>query len=444
MIGGGAPKIKKRVIARDQHSVSRKEISENALKVLYRLNKAGFEAYLVGGGVRDVLLGEHPKDFDVATNATPEEIVKVFRNSRLIGRRFRLVHVLFGRDMVEVATFRSSHEDSPQSEHGMVLRDNVYGNLEEDAIRRDFTVNALYYNIADFSIVDFVNGLEDLKHHTLRLIGDPETRYREDPVRMLRAARFAAKLDFDIEPNTREPILKLGSLLHNVSNARLWDECSKVFLTGHGYDSFMQLKELKLLDVLLPSTAKALATQPAWQAMFARALDNTDERIAEEKGVNPAFLFAVFLWPALQDNLAKRLAKGQHPSPAMQGAANDVLDAQNTIVSIAKRFSLVIREMWSLQHRFESRTPARVEKLMAHPRFRAAYDLLCLRAETETDQAELAQWWTDYQEASDDQKLALIKSIPKENNEAKSGSGKNTKRPRKRAAAPKRNAKPTS
>lgn len=430
-INGNGPTLKKRVIPRDQHTVSRKEISENALKVLYRLNKAGFEAYLVGGGVRDVLLGEHPKDFDVATSARPEEVAKVFRNCRLIGRRFRLAHVLFGSDVVEVATFRGANDDSPQTEHGMVLRDNVYGTLEQDAERRDFTVNALYYNIADFSVVDFTGGLDDLKKRRLRLIGDPEKRFREDPVRMLRAARFAAKLDFDIEKKTREPIPELAGLLHNVSNARLWDESAKLFLSGYGEACFHQLEQLGLFAALFPATSKALKKSPQWQAMFDAALRNTDQRIAEEKGVNPAFLFAVLLWPVLQHNLQKRLDRGQHPAPAMQAAATDVLDEQNRYIAIARRFSLVIREMWSLQHRFESRTPARVDKLYSHPRFRAAFDLLCLRAESEPELKPLADWWQQYQDADESARIELIKSTSQG---TKNSNGPRTRRPRKRTA----------
>ncbi len=409
---GKPAKPRKQVIPRDQHQLSRRDISENALKVLYRLNKAGYEAYLVGGGVRDVLLGLHPKDFDIATDARPEQIQKVFRNCRLIGRRFRLAHVLFGNDVVEVATFRAGNDDAPQSEHGMVLRDNVYGTVEEDAVRRDFTVNALYYNIADFSIVDFVGGLKDLESKVLRLVGDADTRYREDPVRMLRAARLAAKLGFSIEKHTREPIPALASLLGNVSNARLWDECGKLFLTGHAQASFAQLQSLDLFNVLFPSARKALR-QPHVQALFEAVFRSTDARIADDKGINPAFLFAVLLWPAVQMETEARIAKGEHPMVAFNDVANKVIDAQHEVTAIAKRFGLTIREIWLLQFRFPQRTPARAEKQLSHPRFRAGYDLLCLRGEAGEAVQDLAAWWDAYQHAEPEQRVALCKRIDK-------------------------------
>lgn len=429
-------RLRKQVIPRDQHQLSRADISDNALKVLYRLNKAGYEAYLVGGGVRDILLNQHPKDFDVATNASPEEVQKVFRNCRLIGRRFRLAHVLFGQDVVEVATFRAVNDDAPQTEHGMVLRDNVYGTIEDDAIRRDFTVNALYYNIADFSVIDFLGGLKDLQKHTLRLIGDPETRYREDPVRMLRAARLAAKLEFTIEPKTQQPILALGSLLANVSNARLWDECAKMFLTGHGLASFEQLDTLGLFKILFPGPAAAMHKQPQTRELFRTALTNTDRRIAEEKGVNPAFLFAVMLWPCVAAENDKRLKRNVPPAPALQDAATEVLDRQHEITAIAKRFGQVMREMWSLQHRFVQRTPTRAEKLLELPRFRAAFDLLALRASAGEPLQELVDWWQHYQDGDADARAELLRHVDKPDSKAVAEHKRKPRRrtPRKAAA----------
>jgi poly(A) polymerase len=423
-------RLRKQIISRDQHSVSRADISDNALKVLYRLNKAGYEAYLVGGGVRDILLGLHPKDFDVATDAKPEDVQKVFRNCRLIGRRFRLAHVLFGQDVVEVATFRAVNDDAPQTEHGMVLRDNVYGTIEDDAIRRDFTVNALYYNIADFSVVDFVGGLKDLQKKTLRLIGDPETRYREDPVRMLRAARLAAKLQFKIEPKTREPILQHGKLLENVSNARLWDECAKLFLTGHGEASFEQLESLQLFKVLFPAPATQMHKHPHARELFRAALASTDHRIAEDKGVNPAFLFAVMLWPCVAYEYDKRIKRNVPAAPALQDAATDVLDRQHAVTAIAKRFSLVMREMWLLQHRFAQRTPSRAEKLLSLPRFRAAFDLLSLRAQAGEPLQELVDWWQQYQDADGEARLALLRQVDKPESKT---SNERKRKPRRRS-----------
>ncbi len=429
--GQATVRLRKQVIPRDQHEVSRRDISDNALKVLYRLDKAGYEAYLVGGGVRDILLGLHPKDFDVATNASPEDVQKVFRNCRLIGRRFRLAHVLFGQDVIEVATFRAVNDDAPQTEHGMVLRDNVYGTIEDDAIRRDFTVNALYYNIADFSLVDFVGGLKDLQKKTLRLIGDPETRYREDPVRMLRAARLAAKLQFKIEPKTREPILLHGNLLKNVSNARLWDECAKMFLTGHGVASFEQLEALDLLKVLFPGPAAAMHKHEHVRSLIHTALRNTDQRIAEDKGINPAFLFAVMLWPCVAAEYDKRIKRNVPAAPALQDAATEVLDRQHEITAIAKRFSLVMREMWALQHRFAQRTPSRAEKLLSLPRFRAAFDLLALRAEAGEPLQELVDWWQQYQDADVEGRHALLRQVDKPDSKAVAGEHK--RKPRRRS-----------
>ncbi len=411
-------RVKKRVIARDSHHVSRKDISDNALKVLYRLNKAGYDAYLVGGGVRDVLLGLHPKDFDVATNAKPEEIQRVFRNSRVIGRRFRLVHVLFGQDVVEVATFRAHNEDAPQSENGMVLRDNVYGSIEEDAVRRDFTINALYYNIADFSVIDFVGGLDDLNKRRLRLIGDPETRYREDPVRMLRAARLAAKLQFELDKHTRAPITTLAELLHHVSNARLWDEGVKLFLTGHAEQSYQLLKQLDLFATLFPEPAALLKKQPQHEAMFVAALHNTDARIREEKGVNPAFLFAVLLWPSVADHVDRRLGKGEMPAIALQNAMSTTLDEQHRITAIAKRYAMTMRDMWALQYRFNQRTPARAEKLLALPKFRAAFDLLDLRTHADPRLIEMRDWWLRFQSADSRERQQLLDRVPRQETSA--------------------------
>jgi poly(A) polymerase len=295
-------------IPRDQHNVSRSFISEPAKKVLSRLNNAGYEAYLVGGGVRDILLGGKPKDFDIATNATPEEVHDLFRNSRLIGRRFRIVHVLFGREVIEVTTFRGNaaeaqedddDDDRRTSEHGLLLRDNVYGNLEEDALRRDFTVNALYYCIRDFTVVDFANGIEDLENRQMRLIGDPETRYREDPVRMLRAVRFAAKLGFDIEPDTEAPIRELAPLLTHIPPARLFEEVLKLFSAGFGEATYDLLSEYNLLAPLFPETVQAINNGEP-DELIRKALRNTDARIAQGKSVTPYFLFAAMLWPALQ------------------------------------------------------------------------------------------------------------------------------------------------
>ncbi len=295
-------------IPRDGHPVSRKNISDNALKVMSRLRSQGFQAFLVGGAVRDLLRGGHPKDFDVATDATPEEVHGLFRNSRVIGRRFRIVHVRFGREIIEVTTFRGHHdgddEDNPksrpqakQSDSGMLLRDNVYGSLEEDAVRRDFTVNALYYCSSDFCVYDYVDGLRDLEQEQIRIIGDAEQRYREDPVRMLRAVRFAAKLGFGIEARTSGPIPDLGYMLEAIPAARLFDEMLKLFMSGNALPTFSLLREYQLLEHLFPATASEIEESAIALPLIEAAMESTDLRIAEDKPVTPAFVLAALLWP---------------------------------------------------------------------------------------------------------------------------------------------------
>ena len=408
--------ISPKVIPRSEHVISRANISGNALKVLYRLHQAGFQAYLVGGGVRDLLLGREPKDFDIATDARPEEVKDLFRNCRLIGRRFRLAHVHFGGEIIEVATFRGQHageEDESEAlmRDGMILRDNVYGSLEEDAWRRDFTVNALYYNIGDFSVVDYTGGLDDLNAGTLRLIGDPEARFREDPVRMLRAARFLAKLGLRLEPQTEAWVRELGDCLHHVPAARLFDECLKLFLGGHAVQSYDSLRHYRLFERMFPQTEHSLSHEQDGhpQTLILRALANTDARIEAGKPVTPAFLFAALLWPAVREE-AQRLAAAEEMTEvqALQVAGNAVASRQVERVTIPKRFSLPMREIWTLQARLPQRAGKRAARLFAHPRFRAAYDFLLLRHEAgEADLGELCEWWTRYQESDEAERVEL-------------------------------------
>jgi poly(A) polymerase len=403
------------IIPRSEHGISRSNVSENALKVLYRLRKSGFEAFLVGGGVRDLLLGLRPKDFDIATNAHPEEIRKLFRNSRLIGRRFRLAHVRFGRDIVEVATFRASGssagDDQQHSDSGRILRDNVYGNIDDDIWRRDFTVNALYYNIADFSVWDYTGGMDDIRSKTLRLIDDPWVRYREDPVRMLRAARFAAKLGFTIAPETAAPIRDLGHLLADVPAARLFDETLKLFQSGHGQQSFDKLVEYDLLKYLFPSAATLIhGKEGAAVADFIRkGLANTDARVAQDKSITPMFLYAVFLWPGVR-RLAETLAKDQNVREyeAMQEAIFRVVAEQTARTSLPKRFSVPMKEILVLQRRFLNQKGVRAARLLEHKRFRAAYDFLELRSRCDEVDPELAAWWTKVQELDQDEQRAAF------------------------------------
>lgn len=398
----GKGKLKVTIIPRPKHNISRNDISPNALKVLYRLHRAGFSAYLVGGCIRDILLGHHPKDFDIATNASPEQIKDLFSNCRLIGRRFRLAHVHFGRDIIEVATFRSYHAASAvQNVHGMILRDNVYGSIEEDVLRRDFTINALYYNIADFSVVDFVSGMKDLQDKKLNLIGDPQVRYREDPVRMLRAIRFASKLGFTIAPQSAKAIHTLSALLANIPAARLFEEYSKLFLTGHAFDTFKMLCEYGLFKQLFPSTDKFLSNNILF---LENALRNTDSRVLAGKSVAPSFLLAVFSWYPLLE---------QAKSIEYNDAMDLVLSEQQRILAVPRRFLGMVRDVWELQMRLERRRSARqVTSLHALSKFRAAYDFLLLRAESGDAQAiPAAKWWRTYMEADEETRVTLAASI---------------------------------
>ncbi|GAA4347692.1 polynucleotide adenylyltransferase PcnB [Kangiella taiwanensis] len=397
------------IIPRDQHRVSRKDISDNALKVLYRLNKAGYDAFLVGGGVRDILLGLHPKDFDITTNATPEQIRGLFRNSRIIGRRFKLVHIMFGRDIIEVATFRA-HCDSniEQAKDGMILRDNVYGTIEEDAERRDFTVNALYYSVKDFSVHDYCGGLTDLRKRQLRMIGDPETRYREDPVRMLRAVRLATKLDLTIEEKTLAPIAELAPYLEQVPAARLFEEYRKMFLAGKGEATFKALQQHGLLGKLFPATEALLAEHQDFEIFIHAALENTDKRIASDNTVNPAFLIAVLLWQPLLERAHQLETKGMNFNDAFFKSMGRILGEQGQCISIPKRYSLVIRDIWALQVRLPQRHGKKVWSVLGHPRFRAAYDFLMLRAESDPSLREIADWWTKFQDADKETQHAML------------------------------------
>jgi len=400
------------VIPRDQHTISRKNISSAAIKIIKQLTEAGYAAYLVGGGVRDLLLGGHPKDFDVATSATPEEVRKLFRGARIVGRRFQIVHVRMGREIIEVTTFRG-HHDEARSDEGMLLRDNVYGTLETDAMRRDFTVNALYYTLKDFSVIDYCNGVEDLKKRTLRMIGDPATRYKEDPVRMLRALRFAAKLGFTIEPATAKPIRELGNLLINVSEARLFEEVLKLFLGGSATATFNLMREYDLLGHLFPGADHALKSGDLLGAgIIEQCMINTDKRIRGDKTVTPAFIYAALLWPALQQEF-KHLSAHMTPAAAWSQAAQNAISQQLTRTSIPKRFLIPMREIWDLQQRLPSRLGMRALRTLDHPRFRAAYDFLLMREAAGEELDGLGTWWTRYQTADDEEREKMVKSLGK-------------------------------
>lgn len=405
-----------RIIPREQHVISRKNISKAALRVLYRLHEAGYAAYLVGGAVRDLLLSGHPKDFDVATNATPDEVKKLFRNCRLIGRRFRLAHVVYGPEIIEVATFRGTGEEGGDGDRhmvdGRIVRDNVWGTIEEDAVRRDFRVNALYYDISDFSVRDYVGGMQDVQDHVLRLIGDPVTRYREDPVRMLRAARLAAKLNFRIDTAAAAPFEELGPLLADAAPARLFDESLKMFLGGHGLKSFRMLEQCGLLKFMFPATARALKRgDEALRSLIEQGLANTDSRIADGKSVTPAFLFAVLLWGEVRDQAHAWMVKGLDSNEAWDRAAAHVVAEQCQRVAIPRRFTFTMEEIWSLQPRFEQVQRKRVFRLMAHPRFRAAFDFLLLRGAESSAMHELGQWWAHAQKLPHETLAAALSGV---------------------------------
>ncbi|GAC38896.1 MAG: poly(A) polymerase [Glaciecola sp.] len=416
-------------------------MSENALKVLYRLHNSGYQAYLVGGCVRDVLLGKEPKDFDVTTDATPEQIKGLFRNCRLIGRRFRLAHIVFGREVIEVATFRGHHEnndegdskDSKQSDDGQLMRDNVFGSIEEDAERRDFTINAMYYNIADYSISDFAGGMEAIKNKKITLIGDPETRYREDPVRMLRAVRFAAKLDMHISEESAEPIKRMAPLMANIPPARLFEEILKLLLSGQGLATYKLLSEFHLFEPLFPQLAPLLLQPGSRENQFVeQVLTNTDNRINTGQRVTPAFIFAAFMWYPLEERCQQLMVDGGlNHFDAFNLALNDVMHRQIQRIMIPKRFSTPIREIWQLQNRLPKRYGRRAYQMLEHPKFRAAYDFLLLRGQIEGgDLLELADWWTVFQEADEDQRKTMLEVLRQQE-------GAPPRRPRRNRKKPK-------
>jgi poly(A) polymerase len=498
-----------RIIPRAEHSISRSAISPNALRVLYRLREAGYEAFLVGGCVRDLLIGITPKDFDIATSALPEEVKRTFRNCRLIGRRFRLAHVFFGREIIEVATFRAmsapevgaepiesavadldddevldddaddmdddlleadeatvlaeagSHrtgvhavtplverdrsrhagagdgdddEDRVTDEHGRILRDNAYGSIDDDVWRRDFTANALYYNIADFSIWDYVGGVEDIQARRLKLIGDPMTRYREDPVRMLRAARFEAKLGFTLDGVTGTAIAELRELLGSVPPARLFDETLKLFLTGHGAKSLAVLQRHGLLGELLPTVARYLERHPdgAVARLVQQGLINTDQRVAAGKPVTPTFLFSLLLYGPIAEIIEKQPQEKWHDIATILDAVDRAARAAQTRITIPKRFTLGVREMFAAQPRLEQPRGRRALRMLEQPRFRAGFDLLLLRADIGLASREIADWWTRVQEVSQADREALADSLGHQPRSSGEGGGRRGPRRRRR------------
>ncbi len=433
------------IIPRPEHNISRANISPNAVKVLYRLREAGYRACMGGGGGRDLLLGREPKDFDIATDARPEQVYKLFRNCRLIGRRFRLAHVQFGQEIIEVATFRaysgddgedSEDSDGPSVERaddGRILSDNVYGSIEEDALRRDFTINALYYDIADFAVLDYVSGMADLKAGLIRLIGDPAQHYHEDPVRLLRAVRFAAKLGFRLDPATEAPLHRLGHLLDKIPPARLFDEILKLFLGGSALQTFELLRHYRLFGWLFPATERCLSHQQQHypKTLLIRALSSTDARLAKGQPINPAFLFAALLWEPLREQMRQlQTADDLNEQELLQTAAETVIQTQIRHAALPRRYSLPMREIWALQQRLTITVGKHPLRLLTHPRFRAGYDFLLLRADTDEQAAELADWWTRFLALDDAGRLQATQPEVK----AKKGKARRRRKPRSRKA----------
>jgi poly(A) polymerase len=405
----GRPARKPRIVPPDQHPVRRTQLSAGARSVTRKLQEAGFKAFIVGGAVRDLMLGLTPKDFDIATDATPEDVKPLFRRAYIIGRRFRLVHVHAGAEVLEVSTFRAAQTgEDATDEHGRLISDNVYGTQADDARRRDFTINALYFDPETESIWDYVGGVTDVRARRLKLIGPPVTRYREDPVRMLRAVRLAAKLSIAIEPKTAAPIPKLAPLIQNVPPARLFDEMQKLLLSGHAADTLKSLRAHGLHHGLLP-LLDVILEQPLGGRFIDAALANTDARVRDDRGVSPAFLFATLLWHEVLVTWNAAKAAGEKPQPALFAAMDKVLDAQASRIAIPRRFEATIKEIWALQPRFEQRAGTRPARLLEHPRFRAAYDFLTIRAESGEAPAALVDWWTRFQDADDEARAAMLK-----------------------------------
>ncbi len=395
-------------VGRDKHGLRRNQISPAADKVCGVLREAGFSAYVVGGAVRDLLLGIAPKDYDVATNARPEEIKPLFRRALIIGRRFRLVHVMIGPETVEVSTFRGADpQTAEKDEHGRVLRDNVFGTQVEDARRRDFTVNALYYDPQSEDVLDFHGGLADLKKRVLRVIGDPEVRYREDPVRMLRAVRLAAKLGLTLDRETREPIAEMAPLMERVPPARLFDEMLKLLLSGHASACLRQLREVGLHKGLLP-LLDVILEQPLGERFVTLALAQTDQRVLDDRPVSPAFLFAALLWHEVLAAWRAREKRGERSIPALEAAMDEVLDVQCEKLAITRKLTATMREVWSMQPRFEQRSGQRAYRLLEAARFRMAYDFLALRAASGEVPAELEAWWRAFQAADPESRAAML------------------------------------
>lgn len=419
-----------------QHGIDKRNVSRHAVKVCEVLNQHGFHAYIVGGAVRDLMVGLIPKDFDVATNATPEQIRPLFRRARIIGRRFKLVHIVFGQEIIETSTFRApSDEEEHTDEHGRIISDNLYGTHEQDAVRRDFTLNALYYDPLKEEVIDFQHGANDLKKRIVRMIGDPTLRYREDPVRILRAVRFAAKLDGQIAPATLAPIRELAPLLKNVPSSRLFDETLKLLTCGRAMQCLQHARKLGLLQYLLPQL-EAVISQPEGEAFVDMALNRTDARIHAGKTTSPSFLFASLLWKLVNQRWSTHQQAGEPRVPALAKAVDEILDNPRQPLAIHRRFQADMREIWAMQPRFERATPRTIWRMVEQPRFRAAVDFLQLRAEAREVDSVQAQWWMDLANADYDGRAVLIEQYQQSASAREAGSGSRNRRRRRRPRNP--------
>jgi poly(A) polymerase len=403
---------KPREVPAAEHGILRDRVPRSALRVCETLQKAGHHAYIVGGAVRDLLIGVTPKDFDVATDATPEQIKPHFRRAIIIGRRFRLVHVMFGSETIEVSTYRAAaNGEQAVDAHGRMLADNVFGNQTDDAARRDFTINALYYDPSSETVIDYHDGVKDIKRRRLRMIGDPEARYREDPVRMLRAVRFAAKLGFEIDEATRAPITRLAGLLENVPPARVFDEMLKLLTSGHSVACILRLRAEGLHHGLLP-LLDVILEQPEGERFVMLALSRTDERVRAGKHIAIGFLFACLLWHEVLKRWKELQAAGAHRIPALDAAIDEVLNRQTEKLAIQRRFVADMRDIWMMQPRFERRSGRAPFALLSHLRLRAGYDFLALRGAAEEAPAELVTWWHEFMHADENDRAGLVSAVP--------------------------------
>ena len=434
--GKTVAKNKPKVLKAKEHGIDPHLVSSNAIRVTQTLQENGFKAFIVGGAVRDLLLGVQPKDFDIATNATPEQVKRLFRRAFIIGRRFQIVHVMFGQDLLEVTTFRGTvQNEAPKDEHGRVLRDNTFGEQHEDAVRRDFTINAMYYDPATQTVLDYHGGMADIRKKTLRIIGVPELRYREDPVRMLRVVRFAAKLQFSIDQATSAPIAVMAPLINNVPSARVFDEMLKLLMSGHAMACLQQLRQQGLHHGLMPLLDVVLE-QPLGERFVTLALANTDTRVQQGKTVSPGFLFAALLWHQVLEKWEAYQITGELTIPALHLAADDVLHTQTDALALQRKIGSDMRDIWAMQPRFEKRTGKAPYRLIENLRLRAGYDFLLLRcASGEIDQ-EIGQWWTDFINGDAEQREHLLTIKPKRANvEANSKSAPTRKRKPRRSSS---------